>query len=234
VGARAPFELLRRPRTAGTVWASQGNSHPMGDDTGLSTDADVVVASWDEPSAFAVLFDRHAGVVCRFVAGRAPRNDIDDLVSETFVAAFRSRKRYDRHYDDARPWLLGIAVNVLRHHYRAEARRRRRPWSSQPEEPTGDHAEGVASGLDARSGWEHVVRALSQLDDRYREVLLLTASADLTYEEMARALGVPVGTVRSRVARGRRQLRELLDAEGQHKTWSRLSHSSTKEDRHER
>ena len=191
----------------------------MGDAGGLSTDAEVVMASWDDPSAFAALFDRHARVVQRFVTGRAAPNDIDDLVSETFVAAFRSRKRYDRRYDDARPWLLGIAANVLRHHYRAEARRRRRPRSSRAEELAGDHAEGVASGVAARSGWEHVVRALSQLDDRYREVLLLTASADLTYEEMARALDVPVGTVRSRVARGRRQLRELLDAEGQHMTW---------------
>jgi RNA polymerase sigma factor (sigma-70 family) len=199
--------------------ASQGNSGPMGDAGGLSTDADVVMASWDDPSAFAVLFDRHARVVQRFVTGRAAQNDIDDLVSETFVAAFRSRKRYDRRYDDARPWLLGIAANVLRHHYRAEARRRRWPRSSRLEEPASDHAEGVASEIDARSGWEHVVWALSQLDDRYREVLLLNASADLTYEEMARALGVPVGTIRSRMARGRRRLRKLLDAEGQHMTW---------------
>ena len=139
-----------RKASPGTVCASRGNSSPMGYAGGLSTDADVVMASWDDPSAFAVLFDRHARVVQRFVTGRAAANDIDDLVSETFVAAFRSRRRYDRRYDDARPWPLGIAANVLRHHYRSEARRRRRPWSSRPEERARDHAEEVASGVDAR------------------------------------------------------------------------------------
>jgi RNA polymerase sigma-70 factor, ECF subfamily len=187
---------------------------------GLSTDADVVVASWDDPSAFAVLFDRHARVVHRFVAGRSARDDVDDLVSEIFIAAFRARVNYDRRYGDARPWLLGVAANVLRHHYRDEARRRRRPWRADLEPgPTSDLADGVAAGIDAEAGWGHVARALSLLDERYREVLLLIASADLTYEEMARALDVPVGTIRSRVARGRRRLRELLDADGQHQTW---------------
>ena len=179
------------------------------------TDADVVVASWEDPAAFAALFDRHSGVVYRFVSGRAARDDIDDIVSETFIAAFRSRTKYDRHYIDARPWLLGIAVNVLRHHYRAKARYRHRPWSKRAEaSPAADHAEDVAAGMDAKSGWEQVAHALMHLDNRYREVLLLTATADLTYEEIARALAIPVGTVRSRLARGRRQLRELLEAEG--------------------
>ncbi len=187
---------------------------------GSSSDADVVVASCDDPSGFAVLFDRHARVVHRFVAGRAGRDDVDDLVSETFMAAFRSRGNYDRRYGDARPWLLGIAVNVLRHHYRAEARRRR-PWPTHAEpERTSDHAEGVAAGVDAGAEWGQVARALSLVDERYRVVLLLVAAADLTYVEMARALDVPIGTIRSRLARGRRQLRELLDAEGQQQTWS--------------
>ncbi len=186
----------------------------MSDGGTFSTDADVVVASWDEPRAFAVLFDRYARVVRRFVAGRAASDDVDDLVSETFVAAFRSRGNYDRRYEDARPWLLGIAANILRHHYRSEARRRR-PWPRGPQtELSVDPAEGVADGLDAKAGWDHVAVALWLLDDRYREALLLMAAADLSYKEMARALDVPVGTVKSRVARGRRQLRELLDNDG--------------------
>jgi RNA polymerase sigma factor (sigma-70 family) len=180
----------------------------------FSTDVDVVLASRDEPSAFAGLFDRHARVVRRFVAGRAASDDVDDLVSETFVAAFRSRGNYDRRYEDARPWLLGIAANILRHHYRAEARRRR-PRPRGPETDFYlDPAEGLADGIDAKAEWDHVAGALSLLDDRFREVLLLMAAADLTYEEMARALDLPVGTVKSRVARGRRQLRELLDSGG--------------------
>jgi RNA polymerase sigma factor (sigma-70 family) len=186
----------------------------MGRVGGGLTDADAVVASWRDPSAFALLFDRHARVVHRFVAARASRNDVEDLVAETFTTAFRSRSRFDRRYDDARPWLLGIAANVLRHHHRAEARRQRRRRSIRPDAPQGnDPAEEAISQVDSISSWEHVARALEQLDDRYREVLLLVAAADLTYEETARALGVPVGTVRSRVARGRRQLRELLGPE---------------------
>jgi RNA polymerase sigma-70 factor (ECF subfamily) len=78
----------------------------------------------------------------------------------------------------------------------------------------------VAAGVDAGAEWGQVARALSLVDERYRVVLLLVAAADLTYVEMARALDVPIGTIRSRLARGRRQLRELLDAEGQQQTWS--------------
>ena len=196
----------------------------------MSTDAEVVVASWGDPSAFSILFDRHARTVHRFVAGRATRNDVDDLVSETFIAAFRSRSNYDRRYGGALPWLLGIANNVLRHHYRAEARRRWRPWSSQSEPtPAGDHADSVATAIDARSDWAYVAHALSLLEERYQEVMLLATVADLTYEEVARALGIPVGTVRSRLARGRRRLRELLDAEGQYETEQSTSLSSLDE-----
>jgi hypothetical protein len=88
----------------------------MGDTGTVSSDVDVVLASWDEPLAFSVLFDRYARVVRRLVAGRAASDDVDDLVSETFVAAFRARGNYDHRYEDARPWLLGIAANILRHH----------------------------------------------------------------------------------------------------------------------
>jgi RNA polymerase sigma factor (sigma-70 family) len=189
----------------------------MGRVGGGLTDADAVMASWRDPSAFALLFDRHARVVHRFISGRAARDDVEDLVAETFTAAFRSRSRFDCRYDDARPWLLGIAANILRHHHRAEARRRRRWWSIRSELPRGDDpAEQVTSQVDALSSWDCVARALDQLDDRYREVLLLVASADLTYEEAARALGIPIGTVRSRLARGRHQLRELLGPEWQY------------------
>ena len=189
----------------------------MGGAGGGLTDADAVVASWRDPSAFALLFDRHARVVHRFIAGRAARDDVEDLVAETFTAAFRSRSRFDSRYDDARPWLLGIAANILRHHHRAEARRRRRWRSARSEHPVGsDLAEQVTSQVDAGLSWGHVARALDQLDDRYREVLLLVAAADLSYEETAQALGVPVGTVRSRLARGRQRLRELLGPEWQY------------------
>jgi len=182
-----------------------------------ATDADLVVASLDDPQEFGKLFDRHGLAVHRYVASRAGRADIDDLVSETFVTAFRARARYDRKYPNARPWLLGIATNVLRHHYRSEHRRLGRLGSvHRTPEVAVDLSESVAAAVDGASETDHIAEALDRLDDRYREVLLLVASTDLTYEEIVRALGVPIGTVRSRLARGRRRLRELLLSGGQY------------------
>jgi RNA polymerase sigma factor (sigma-70 family) len=188
----------------------------MGEPWASQTDADLMVTSLRDPQRFALLFDRHALAVHRYVASRVRPEDVDDVVSETFVTAFRTRARYEQAYDDARPWLLGIATNVLRHHHRSEGRRRTRlRTTAQAPEPDFDLADNVIARVDNAAETERVGRALAQLDDRYRDVLLLAASADLTYEEIARALGIPVGTVRSRLSRGRRHLRELLTPGGQ-------------------
>jgi RNA polymerase sigma factor (sigma-70 family) len=189
----------------------------MGDGAASPTDADVVAASLGDPQRFAQLFERHARAVHRYVAARVGSNDAEDVVSETFATAFRTRSRYDPSYDDARPWLLGIATNVARHHRRSEGRRLTRLRATpSAQAPDVDPAEHAAAAADRASDSDRVARALAALDDRYRDVLLLSAAADLTYEEMSRALGVRVGTVRSRLARGRRQLRELLTPGGQH------------------
>lgn len=193
---------------------------PMGEVVGASpTDADLLAASLHDPQRFASLFDRHAGAVHRYVASRARHGDVDDLVSETFLTAYRKRALYDGAFHDARPWLLGIATNVLRHHHRSESRRltRLRAVARLPD-PEIDPAESVAAAVDNASEIDRVAHSLAQLDDRYRDVLLLAAAADLTYEEIARALGIPVGTVRSRLARGRHRLRELLETDGQYLT----------------
>jgi RNA polymerase sigma factor (sigma-70 family) len=189
---------------------------PMGEVAGGSpTDAEVLAASLHDPQRFALLFDRHARAVHRYVASRARHGDVDDLVSETFLTAYRKRARYDRAFHDARPWLFGIATNVLRHHHRSEARRLTRLRAvTHPPDPEIDPAESVAAAVDNASEIDRVAHSLEQLDDRYRDVLLLAAGARLTYEEIARALGVPVGTVRSRLSRGRHQLRELLETDG--------------------
>ena len=122
----------------------------MGDVVGESaTDGELVMASLADPQKFGDLFDRHGLAVHRYVASRARRADIDDMVSETFITAFRTRARYDREYDDARPWLLGIATNVLRHHYRSEHRRLARLRSvHHAPEPAVDLSESVAAAVD--------------------------------------------------------------------------------------
>ncbi len=182
------------------------------------SDAELISLSLAEPQSFTAIFDRHALSVRRYVAARVPPSDVEDLVSETFITAFRSRGRYDQSYADAWPWLLGIATNILRHHRRAEGRRRtrlraleREPWT----DPT-DPADQVMTDLAFGSQTERMSRALARLDQRYRNVLLLVARPGLTYEEAARALDIPIGTVRSRLLRGRAQLRELLGLSGQY------------------
>src|ERR1700704_4127659 len=85
-------------------------------------DAAVIEASRAEPDRFASLFDRHAPYIHRYLARRVGRQAADDLVAETFLVAFRKRASYDGRCRDARPWLYGIATNLVAQHRREEAR----------------------------------------------------------------------------------------------------------------
>ena len=186
----------------------------VGDDR--ATDASVIVSSQGEPERFTVIFDRHAPTVHRYLWARVGRDDAEDLVAETFVIAFRTRHRYDPDRPSARPWLLGIATNVARHHRRAEGRRRIRLRLLPAGRDHHDVADDVATAVDGDTEAARVGAALGRLDEAQRDVLLLVAGTELSYEEAAQALGVPVGTVRSRLARGRARMRELLEAGGQY------------------
>ena len=83
-------------------------------------DATVIERSWIDPAYFGVLFDTHAPLIYRYIARRVGPQGSDDLVAETFVAAFGGRRRYDIARRDARPWLYGIATNVISRHRRDE------------------------------------------------------------------------------------------------------------------
>ncbi|MET8118031.1 sigma-70 family RNA polymerase sigma factor [Micromonospora sp. NPDC005189] len=161
---------------------------------------------------FAPLFDRHAGAVHRYLARRIGP-EADDLLAETFLIAFRRRAAYRPAQVDVRPWLFGIATNLLRRHVRQEERRYRalaRATADRPAQPSpADDAEGR---VDARSLRRDLSAALATLHRRDRDVLLLTAWADLSYAEIAVVLDIPVGTVRSRLNRARRVTREALPA----------------------
>jgi RNA polymerase sigma factor (sigma-70 family) len=178
-----------------------------------STDADCIRASLADPARFAAVFDRHGAALAGYLGHRVPPSAVEDLVSETFLSAFKARAHYDLEQADARPWLLGIATNTLRHHWRAEGRRRalaERLYRFGRRTPgPGGQSPGDPSGTDDDDR-ARVLAALDELDPGIRDALLLLAVGDLTYDEIARALGVPVGTVRSRIFRGRRRLRELL------------------------
>lgn len=141
----------------------------------------------------------------------------EDLTMTVFLKAFESRHRFLPSVDDARPWLYGIATNVLRRHARTE-RRRLRAYADSPAAAPDDLDEtALADRIDAGALATGIYGALADLPQRERDVLLLIAWADLSYEEVATALRIPVGTVRSRLHRARGRLRELMPASGQHR-----------------
>ncbi|MFE9691233.1 RNA polymerase sigma factor [Micromonospora sp. NPDC005806] len=166
-------------------------------------------ASTTDPERFAPLFDRHAAAVHRYLARRIGP-PADDLLAETFLVAFRRRAAY-RPIVGVRPWLFGIATNLLRHHVRAEERRYRALARLATTEEPPAPVEDVIDRLDARAVRRDLAAALATLHRRDRDVLLLTAWVDLSYEEIAAVLDVPVGTVRSRLHRARRLTRIALD-----------------------
>ncbi|MGA4995281.1 RNA polymerase sigma factor [Nonomuraea bangladeshensis] len=173
-------------------------------------DAELVNASWTEPEAFAELFDRYAGMLYRYVSKRLGPEPAEDLVGETFLVAFSRRRSYDLAYPDARPWLFGILTKLISRHHRSEAARYRALLRAPVERTIESPADRVAAGVSAQAVRGELAGALASLSAKDRDVLLLIAWGDLTYEEVAQALGIPVGTVRSRLNRGRRKVRAAL------------------------
>ncbi|MER5444415.1 sigma-70 family RNA polymerase sigma factor [Streptomyces sp. NPDC002764] len=175
------------------------------------SDARVIARSRDEPEQFAALYDRHAHAVHRYAARRLGPEAAEDLMADTFVTAFQRRHTYDLTRADAPPWLFGIATNLVGRHRRAEARHykalARLPEPVEHEEPVADRAVARAGATGVR---RELAAALNGLSARHRDVVLLVAWAGLDYEEAAEALGVPVGTIRSRLHRARSRLREAL------------------------
>lgn len=179
-------------------------------DVGVLTDAAVIERSVRDPESFATIFDRHAPYIHRYLARRLGAGNADDLVAETFLAAFRCRERFDTAHPDARPWLYGIATNTISQHRRAEAREYRLRQTYVPATSEASHADRVSTVVTAQSLRGMLFDALAGLSAGDRDVLLLIAWEELTYDEVAAALTIPVGTVRSRLNRARRLLREAL------------------------
>ncbi len=185
--------------------------------SGQQDDAEIVAASLIEPEAFSLLFERHSSTVFKFLARQFDPEAARDLLAETFSTAFQIRNRYDTSFPDATPWLLGIAFNNGRHHRRSVARYlRMRDRLHAPAGFTRDETEQADARADALRERARLTAALERLNPAYRAVILLFAAFDLSYEEVARALGIPIGTVRSRLSRARTELRELLGQSGQY------------------
>jgi RNA polymerase sigma-70 factor (ECF subfamily) len=176
-------------------------------------DAELIRESLRNPDVFSELFDRHSGTIYRHVSRRLGPETAEDIVGDTFLIAFKKRAKYDGAYQDARPWLFGIATKLVARHHRDEAARYRAWKRSAPAALTETAADDqIAAGLTARAAHLKLTAALAELSAGDRDVLLLIAWAELSYEETARALNIPVGTVRSRLNRARRKTRAVLGA----------------------
>ncbi|MGN9836734.1 RNA polymerase sigma factor [Nonomuraea sp. H19] len=173
-------------------------------------DAEVIERARRDPAAFSALFDRHAPALHRYVTRRLGDALADDVVAETFLAAFRRLSRYDTAHRDARPWLYGIAANLIGKHRRAEVRTYRALARTGVDEVAESYADRVEARVSAVAAQRDLAGALAVLSPEDREVLLMIAWADLSYEEVSRALGIPVGTVRSRLHRARKKTRAAL------------------------
>jgi RNA polymerase sigma-70 factor (ECF subfamily) len=175
-------------------------------------DAVLISDSIAIPERFAGIFDRHAPAIHRYAARRLGPDAADDLVAETFLLAFAQRDRYDTSWPDARPWLFGIATNLIGRRRRGEVRFLR-AIARTGIDPAAGSAEPVADQVTdrvaAQAARKELAAALAALATADRDVLLLVASG-LGYAETARALGLPVGTVSSRLARARRKVRKAL------------------------
>ncbi|MBF9130018.1 RNA polymerase sigma factor [Plantactinospora sp. S1510] len=174
------------------------------------SDAWYVSASLADQSLFTVLYDRHAAALYRYASGRVGADVADDVVSETFLVAFQRRRRYDVSRPDARPWLFGILTKEISHHRRREQARYRAMARYDLIEAVPDHAEQAVADAAAHALRVPLARVLSDLPAKDRNVLLLIAWGGLSYEETAHALGIPVGTVRSRLNRARRKVSNAL------------------------
>jgi RNA polymerase sigma factor (sigma-70 family) len=169
-----------------------------------------------DPDAFAELYDQCA----RSVYNHAFRLTADwsvaeDVMSATFMEAWRRRTSIEADGGSLRPWLLGIATNVARSHYRSNRRYRAAAGAAAAAgvAEVADHAEETAGRVDDRRRIAATLTALGSLRRPEREVLVLCLWEGLEYADAARALGIPVGTVRSRLSRARGRLRKLAEVE---------------------
>jgi len=184
-------------------------------DSEVADDASVITRSRHDPEAFSTLFTRHAATIARYVTRRLGPDAADDVVAETFLLAFRQRGSYDPARADALPWLYGIATNLIGRHRRAEIRLYRalaRTGADPVTAPfaTASFTDEVDEAVSAGMAKRRLAAALAKLPAANRDPLLLMAWGDLSYEEVAQALRIPKGTVRSRVSRGRARLRRML------------------------
>jgi RNA polymerase sigma factor (sigma-70 family) len=177
----------------------------------LSTLVQPTATASPTPERFAELFEEHANTVYNFCFRRlADWAMAEDMTSAVFLEAWRRRDKVDLVGEPPLPWLLGVATNLMRNHRRSLRRASAALERFHGSASVPDCGEELADRLDAEWRMRTVGERIAALAPQEREALELCAWAELSYADAARALGVPVGTVRSRLSRARARLRELL------------------------
>ncbi len=178
-------------------------------------DGEVIACSITDPALFGDIYDRHAPAIAAYITRRVPSSDVEPLLSDIFVAAFEHRAQFNTESTSALPWLYGIARNTVSQHYRSAERERR---------ATGRMANLVVVNATSARATDEIVEAstigAARLEaarsfiDRQsatdRELLLLYAWDELTYDQISEALNIPLGTVKSKLSRLRQALRRSV------------------------
>lgn len=172
------------------------------------SDSEVIGSSLADPSTFGVIFQRHYDAVHGYLQRRLDEHLADELAAQTFLVAFDSRSRFDRSRPDSRPWLFGIATNLARNHRRHEIVELRAAAAMRPENGAG--IDGVEARVDAERMRTPLAEALADLPTEESDVLCLLVWAELNQAEIADALAIPLGTVKSRLSRARGRLQVAL------------------------
>ncbi len=178
-----------------------------------TSDAELIAASESDAASFGLLFDRHVDPIYRYIARRVGTSLAEDLTAETFARGFAQRVRFVPLQGSARPWLYGIATNLIHNARRAERRQLsayRRAATAAP--AVLDDFDQADARVDADRATPRVISGLIQLQPGDRDALLLFAWQELSYEEVGTALGIPAGTVACRINRARRRIRASLAA----------------------
>jgi RNA polymerase sigma factor (sigma-70 family) len=167
---------------------------------------------WMRPS-FDAAFAAEFAPLYRYLRRRVGADAAEDLAAATFATAFANWERFD-HVRPVRPWLYGIAANLVRHHWRKE-RRMLRAYARTGVDPVLSADDEAVDRADVLAERRELAAALAELRPKEREILLLHAWAELSDGEIAVALSLPLGTVKSGLHRTRERLRNRLDPAGQ-------------------
>ena len=154
---------------------------------------------------FAARYDEHHVAVYRYAARRLGPETAEDVVAEAFTIAWSRIASYDPQRGEFVSWLFGIVTKVIARHHRQETRQWR-AFAKVGVDDTDTFDDELANRLDADVRWPHVASVLAGMSSQDRDVLLLHVWQEMPYQQVADTLGIPIGTVRSRIARARGRL----------------------------